>query len=365
MKLLEPSFRKTYVPIRILKMPRRTRNSPHHLHLIRPEAPLLAKIRQYRLVAAEFKAHLDKHPEDWGFFQSSFNQEINGIFRDIMNYEKAKVRKGDHEGVARFKKFFKEKLEKYFSYGEAIRWSQKKPLGYSGDYKMIESIYENNPQTTGFDRLFDNYMQMSAISVGVRNRKEDFKRMLLHQINQSEKKPIRILSLACGSSREWFEILRKGSDDLSHVTVDCLDSDEEALKFSKERLGSPNNFNFIKKNVARLALDKKITQTFPQLYDFIYSTGLFDYLDLRISLKLVCNLKVLLKPGGLLAISDVQDKYSNPSLPFMELVGLWELLYRDRSEFKKLFLDAGFYPEKISYQFEQQGIMQYVIAEKE
>jgi len=348
-----------------LKKPRRTRHTKHHLHLIRPEAPLLAKIRQYRLVAGEFKAHLDQHPEDWGFFQSSFNQEINGIFRDIMNYEKAKVRKGDYEGIARFKTFFKEKLEKYFSYGEAICWSQKKPLGYAGDYKMIESIYDNNPQTTGFDRLFDNYMQMSAISVGVRNRKEDFKRMLLDQIHGSHGKPIRIMSIACGSSREWFEIMRKGSDDLSHVTVDCLDVDAKALEYSRERLGNPSNFNFIKKNAARLALDKKITRTFPDRYNFIYSTGLFDYLDVRVSLGLVRNMRELLKPNGLLAISDVQDKYSNPSLPFMELVGLWDLLYRDRNEFTKLFIDAGFRPEKISYQFEQQGIMQYVIAEKE
>jgi len=82
-----------------------------------------------------------------------------------------------------------------------------------------------------------------------------------------------------------------------------------------------------------------------------------------VALKLVRNFRSLLKAGGLLAISDVQDKYSNPSLPFMELVGLWDLLYRDHNEFTKLFKDAGFLPEKISCQFEQQGIMQYVIAE--
>ena len=113
-----------------------------------------------------------------------------------------------------------------------------------------------------------------------------------------------------------------------------------------------------------MALDKNITEHFPEKYDFIYSTGLFDYLSHRVSAALVSNLRKLLAPRGHLAISDVQDKYSNPSLPFMELVGLWDLNYRDGEEFKKIFIEAGFSAKKTTYRFEQQGIMQYVIAEK-
>ena len=297
-------------------------------------------------------------------FQSRFNQEINGIFRDITLYEKQKEADGDVESIKKFKHFFQTKLRKYFSYGESIRWSQKKPMGYAGDYKIIELIYINNPETKGFDRLFDNYFQMSAISIAVRNRKEDFKRLILQEIQSVGKKPIRFLSLACGPCREWFEIMRKGTDDSKNITVDFLDSDERALEFSKGRMNGHANFNYLKKNAVRLAIDKNITKHFPEKYDFIYSTGLFDYLDHRISVALVKNLKKLLAPKGRLAISDVQDKYSNPSLPFMELVGSWELNYRDGGDFKKIFLEAGFDPKKLTCRFEQQGIMQYVIAEK-
>jgi extracellular factor (EF) 3-hydroxypalmitic acid methyl ester biosynthesis protein len=332
--------------------------------IIQPGSSLLTKIKQYRQISKEFKEHLDKYPDEWGVFQSRFNQEINGIFRDIMLYEKQKKAAGDFEAIKKFKHFFKLKLEKYFSYGESIRWSQQKPLGYTGDHQIIESIYVNTPTTNGFDRLFDNYMQMSAIAIAVRNRKEDFKRLILKEIQKAGKKPIRFLSLACGPSREWFEIMRKGTGDLKNITVDCVDSDERALEFSKARMNGHANFNYLKKNAVRMALDKHINEHFSEKYDFIYSTGLFDYLDHRVSVALVKNLKKLLVPSGRLAISDVQDKYSNPSLPFMELVGLWDLYYRDGEDFKKIFIEAGFDPKKLTCSFEQQGIMQYVIAEK-
>ena len=70
----------------------------------------------------------------------------------------------------------------------------------------------------------------------------------------------------------------------------------------------------------------------------------------------------LLKTNGILAISNVRDKYSNPSVHFMEWVGDWNLRYRTDDEFKKLFIDAGFKDNELKIQYEQQGIMQYIFA---
>ena len=66
---------------------------------------------------------------------------------------------------------------------QIVLWSLRKPFGYAGDFKIIDDLYRNYPTTVGFDRLFDNYTQMSAIAVAVRNRKEDFKRMIINFIN--------------------------------------------------------------------------------------------------------------------------------------------------------------------------------------
>ena len=46
----------------------------------------------------------------------------------------------------------------------------------------------------------------------------------------------------------------------------------------------------------------------------------------------------------------------------MEWVGDWNLVYRNEEEFKKLFIDSGFKEENLKIQYEQQGIMQYMVA---
>ena len=99
-------------------------------------------------------------------------------------------------------------------------------------------------------------------------------------------------------------------------------------------------------------------------YDFIFSTGLFDYLDYRVSVRLIKNLRALLNPGGVLAISDVRDKFSNPSIYFMEWVAEWNLVYRDDDNFRQIFCEAGFTTSELTCRHEQQGIMQYVLAVK-
>ena len=228
----------------------------------------------------------------------------------------------------------------------------------------MNDIYENSPTTLGFDRLFDNYMQMSAISIAVRNRKNDFRRFLEQFITKRKNRPLRIMNLACGPCRELEELVSSVGGSLDYVFFDCVDNDEKALEFASHRFRQKSHFSFFKYNAVKLALKKNIQAEFKEQYNFIYSTGLFDYLDKHVCVRLVQNLGKLLTPDGVLAISDVQGKYSNPSLHFMELVGEWDLLYRDGDEFKRIFLEAGFDENKLAFGYEQQGIMQYIIATK-
>jgi extracellular factor (EF) 3-hydroxypalmitic acid methyl ester biosynthesis protein len=330
--------------------------------VVNPTSPLLSKIKHYRRAANEFQSVLAKKPGEWGKYQSSFNQEINGIFRDILIYEKERIHCGDMTSFQKFKKLFRERLEKYFSYGEYILWSQRKPYGYAGDFKMIDSIYDNSPKTQGFERLYDNYMMTSTISVAVRHRKEDFKKIIMWVIRERTKRPLRIMSLACGPCRELREIAQDFALDWDQIYVDGIDHDPRALEYSEKFFTHMPHFRFLKRNAIRMALNKDITRDFEPRYDLIYTTGLFDYLDVRVAIRLIRNLKKLLTPEGVLAISDVQEKFSNPSLPFMELVGEWDLIYRNTEEFRRFFIESGFRSDQLTYKFEQQGIMQYIIA---
>jgi chemotaxis methyl-accepting protein methylase len=204
---------------------------------------------------------------------------------------------------------------------------------------------------------------MSSISVAVRNRKEDFKKQVLESIISKKNQNMKIMDLACGPCEEVVDIFTFPSrTDLSRIEYHCYDNDEHAIEFSKKRLEGISQVKFFKENAVRLALKKDVGSFIPQRYDVIYSTGLFDYFDYRICVRLVQNLKKLLKPDGLLAISDVRDKFSNPSVHFMEWVGDWNLIYRDDENFRQVFFEAGFKKEDLRIGYEQQGILQYIYA---
>jgi len=323
---------------------------------------LRTRIKLYRSRAGEIEEYLSAKPHHWGKLQSEFNSEVNGIFREIMNFEKENLMRGRADRPAKLKRLFINRIRDLFMKGVYIEWSLKKPYGYAGDFKIIDDIYLNDPATTGFDRLFDNYYQMSSICVAVRNRKEDFKRLLVDFINNGRKKSYRVMSLASGSCRELSEILSSNALRGRDVTFDCYDNEQEALDFAKGLLPENAPVNLVKQNALKMSATKKIGSLIGQKYDFIYSAGLFDYLNHRISARLVTNLKQVLNPGGVLAISNVRDKYSNPSVHFMEWVGDWNLIYRSDEEFKNSFLEAGFRETELKTAYEQQGIMQYIVS---
>lgn len=329
-------------------------------------APTLrAKIKAYRRKMAEMEKFLKNWPGEWGRFQSEFNQEINGIFRDLMLFEKEQQARGNEEKVYKLKRIFVDWFRKDFVRGNYLRWSLDKPYGYAGDFKIIDDIYNNSPTSTGFDRLYDNYFQMSTICIAVRNRKEDFKRILKDTVDRQVHRPVRILNLASGPCADVYEILcDRNWIEKRQIAIHCYDNDLRAIEYARKRIQNDPRVSFFKENAVRLAL-KKDDNKIPECdYDLIFSTGLFDYLGAAVSIRLIRKLRGLLKKGGVLAISDVRNKFSNPSLYFMEWVADWNLVYREDDDFRNLFTTAGFSQRDLRYEYEQQGVMQYVIAAK-
>jgi len=332
--------------------------------------PITAKVsiptlvKAYKKRAQEIESYLSKKPGEWGRFQAEFNSEVNKVFRDIMNFEKEMLANNQEEKVYKLKQLFVNKIRATFLRGENITWSLSKPFGYAGDFKIIDAIYQNYPVTNGFDRLFDNYFQMSAISVAVRNRKDDFKRFIVDFINSSNEKDLCIMNLASGPCREIKEIISCNTFSDKNVVFDCYDNDVNSIEYAKNLLKNTENVNFTKENALKIAFRKDISTLIDKKYDFIYSTGLFDYFEEKVATRAVENLRKLLKPDGVMAIATMRDKYSNPSVHFMEWVGDWNLVYRDDDNFMKIFCAAGFNKEEITLSYEQQGIIQYITAVK-
>ena len=325
---------------------------------------IFSRIKNYRQLSKELQEVLLKNPEDAPKFQEIFNLTVDRIYQDIMDFERANIEKFESD-VYRLRKIFERRYRRYFLYGEYIEWCVKKPFGYSGDFKIIDDIYQNQVRTTGFDGLWDSWFQQLAASNAVRERKEDFKEIILSFIKERGNQNIRIMNLGSGPAREIKELLEADSEKLfSKTTFDCYDFDIRAINYAKELMNNASNVNFFQKSAVRIALKKNIKNEIPWSYDLIYSTGLFDYLDERVAVRLVNNLKKLLKQDGIMAISNFRDKYSNSSSMWMEWIGEWYLIYRTEAEFKQIFCNGGFSSEDIEIIPQKNKVIQYCLARK-
>lgn len=325
------------------------------------ESSFFAKVRFYRHFKKELDIFLSNHPEKWVEFNDIFIAVFNSVSEDILRFEENKTEEGEIT-TYQLRKIFEKRYRKYFLEGDLITWCFKKPYGYAGDFRIIDDIYLNQPTTAGFSRLWDSFFQQEAASKATRERKEDFRRLIYDFVKLRQGKPLRIMNLACGPAREIKELLEKDGKLFSETTFDCLDNSVEALDYAKHLLNSPQNVNFMKKNAFRMALKKDINQEFPFKYDLIYSTGLFDYLSESVAVRLVSNLQKLLTKKGELLISNYREKNNNHSAYLMEWITEWNLVYRSKIEFEKVFLDAGFLKKQIQIKFQSSGVMQYASA---
>lgn len=325
---------------------------------------LFATINRYRKLRSELQDYLSKHPDGWLKFQEKFNTILDEFSQDILRFEKDNIAKSEDK-VYQLKKIFEKRYRKYFLCGDFVKWSFEKPFGYPGDFKIIDDIYLNQPHTVGFDRLWDNYFQQLSASKATRERKEDFKKIIFDFVKQCKSENVRIMNLASGPVREIKELLEVEPNIFSKVTFDCYELDDNAISYAQKLLDSDKNVNFIKKNAIRLALKKDVKQEVINEYDMIYSAGLFDYLDERIATRLIINLKKTLKKDGVMCISNYTDKHSNSSAYLMEWVAEWNLIYRNKEDFRQLFLNAGFSPSQIKIMLQDSKVMQYCFARAE
>lgn len=320
---------------------------------------LFSKIRYYVKLSKWAQEYFLRNPNDCEKYQNDFNLTLDKIYEDIIIFEKNNISKSPKK-VTKIKERFEKKYRHYFLYGEFIKWSLEKPYGYAGDFKIIDSIYQNSASTVGFDRLWDNYFQQLAISRAVRERKEDFKKIITGFVKKHTGKNIRILSLASGPAREIKELLESDANQIfAKVVFDCFDSDQSALNYAKQLLNDHHNVNFYKKNAIRLAIKNDIAKDSLNKYDLIYSTGLFDYFSEKASIRLVENLIKIINKDGMMVISNVRDKFSNSSAAWMEWVAEWYLVYRSEEEFRRIFVAAKIPPNKIEIIPQHSNVMQY------
>lgn len=220
----------------------------------------------------------------------------------------------------------------------------RKPLGYAGDFRLIDMIYTHHQSSHKAYERWDRYFHYNAATGAVRNRKDFFKQQLLHRIG-GRKTPLHLLNVASGPARDLYELYARVNPDMLVTT--CVDIDADAIAFASELCGPyAEQINFHQKNILRFSSAEK--------YDVIWSAGLFDYFEDRLFVMALKRLLTMLRPGGEILIGNFSEQ--NPSRGYMELFGEWFLIHRSREKLISLSLQAGVRRELITVEQEPLGI---------
>lgn len=229
----------------------------------------------------------------------------------------------------------------------------QKPLGYPGDYIMMNCIFEYSGKKrflgkSTYQKLINNYTCNIPISCSNVARKNFLKDIIKETIKNNDKS--KIVSLGCGSARELTEVIEEGIT--KPVEFICLDLEEKALKHIKEELGKKDqrkkyllSVKYIHKDIVRIIRDKNLRKEFIQS-DLIYLSGIYDYLSDKMAKRLLEDIYPLVIEGGKLLVCNISLEKSRHRA-YYELLGEWHMMHRTQKEM------AGWVKsfEKASFQF--------------
>lgn len=262
--------------------------------------------------------------------------------------------------------YYREHLKELVQQSPFAYRSVAKPLGYSGDFEMMNIIYRN--EQVG-DSLYGKCLHACWLNhsepKAVRNRSRYLYGVLLRVIRDSAGAPLKVGSIACGPSREVQMIIESSKEqglDLTNCEFHLLDQDVNALKYAHEKLweivkatNSPVKLNFINKAVRHVISRRWDDSDF----DLLYSAGLFDYLSDPVAQMTAKALFERLKPGGQLIIGNFN--VTAPNQFAMRFALDWTLINRSREDLKRLFGNLG---GAFSVEHEPEGVNLFCVIRK-
>ncbi len=221
----------------------------------------------------------------------------------------------------------------------------QKPLGYAGDYEMVNMILRDPMEGSSlFAKILNCHFLSQAPCEAHRNRVKYLGEKLREETLRVTRlgRPLEAFNLGCGPAGEVQNFLAQ--DDLcDRARLTLLDFNPETLNHTTQVLENikaknrrATDIKFIQKSVNQILKEatKERTEPSEEKYDFIYCAGLFDYLSDRICLRLMDYFYDHLAPGGLLTATNVDP--SNPIRFGMECFLEWHLVYRNSTDILRL-----------------------------
>jgi extracellular factor (EF) 3-hydroxypalmitic acid methyl ester biosynthesis protein len=217
-----------------------------------------------------------------------------------------------------------------------------KPLGYAGDYHMVNQILDDPRQgpSTYFQIVNAAFLQ-TAVALAHRNRIDILTAFLKRMADAARAlgRPFRVLNVGCGPAAELQRFMAE-YDEPHWLSFELVDFNGETLEWTSQRLGAINNslrrqvtLRFMQDSVQQL-LKRRVEAEPAGEFDVVYCAGLFDYLSDKVCARMVAHFTARMRSGGHLLLTNVHA--SNPERPGMEHLLEWYLIHRDELKMQQL-----------------------------
>jgi len=221
-----------------------------------------------------------------------------------------------------------------------VHRSQTKPRGYAGDAELIDYLYRIKGcelNTSYRDRELHNIAIDNSSGSSVRWRAKHLSD-LFQQMATTKQRKISCLSVASGHIREISYLHNPQEIFEKFVGLDQDNSSNE-----EARRSHPYDFlHIVDESISYIIRDGFKGQEF----DFVYSAGLFDYLNEKLAAKLIQKLYSTVVDGGVLLVPNFAK--GTLERAYMDIYMDWKLIYRDEDQMLVLAEMAGVPAEKVS-----------------
>jgi hypothetical protein len=221
------------------------------------------------------------------------------------------------------------------------RRAHEKPLGYAGDYRMMELCFSEPAGDGLFGAFIDAVIKSSTLVRAVVARELVMRQAVREAIEAPGDGPVRVLALAAGPAIELRRLLAEIGPLPRPVEFILLDQDRLAHEVSHRHLtrivleqhqdGPPVDVHCLHFSVRQLLKprteeDERVVHSTLNGVDLIYSAGLYDYLSQPVAAALTRLLYERLSPSGRLLIGNLVE--TPDSTWVMDYILDWRLLYR-------------------------------------
>ena len=247
----------------------------------------------------------------------------------------------------------------------------QKPLGYAGDYEMVNMILRDPLEGSSlFSKIVNSWFLSQRPAQAHRNRIAYLTKMIVKETRRvvcSGGQPARIFNLGCGPAGEVqnFLVLDEICNNTSFVLLDFNDETlqhaKEVLEDIKGRLSRQTKIEVVKKSVHQVLKEEIKPGLCQESFDLIYCAGVFDYLSDRICKRLMDIFYGMLEPGGLLVATNIDA--SNPSRYGMEYLLDWHLIHRNSMQLRALVPDQAA-SESVTLRSDETGVNIYIEVRK-